>query len=117
MSAPERIHCNWNAADAADAFYNAGVELGGFFQKTATSEQIVEVLAKRLGIFRLLGRVATTNEEVTLKILHAVKEHNLIKVETTFGPVFSGDYSVTNEPSPLVTMHGDLLFDLTKIIS
>jgi hypothetical protein len=117
MSAPERIHCRWNAADAQDAFNNAEVELSGFLHKTVSSEQIVEVLAKRYGIFRLLGRVATTNEKVALQILHATQGDNLIKVKTTYGPEFSGDYAVTGEPGPLVTMDGDLLFDLTKSTS
>lgn len=65
----------------------------------------------------MIGRVATTNEEVNLRILHAVKYRNLIKVASTFGPEFEGDYKVTDTPPPLVTLHGDILFDLTKIIS
>lgn len=49
MGAPERIHCNWNAADAADAFRDAGVGLDGFFQNNVHSEQLIEVLAKKTG--------------------------------------------------------------------
>lgn len=114
MDAPERIHCNWNAADAADAFYDAGVELNGFLYKSATSEKIVEVLANIHGIFRLLGRVAITNEEVALKVLDVVKEHNLVRVESTLDPTFMDTYEVVGRPAPHVSLHGDILFDLAK---
>lgn len=106
MLAPERIHCQWNAADAYDSFTRADIAFDvNDMQPTA----IHDVLARQAGrLFRLMGRTAST--EVVVRILDATDTE--LTLEQRDNPAFVGRYKVAHEPPPLVTVHGDIHFDV-----
>jgi hypothetical protein len=108
MSTPDRIHFQWNAADAFDSFTRAGVT---FNPKDMQPSAIHDALADQAGrLFRLVGRTATT--DVIVRVIEATDME--LVLEQRDEPAFVGRYRVVDEPPPLVTVHGDIHFDVTR---
>jgi hypothetical protein len=109
MPGPERIHVVHNAADAIARFDEMG--LRHTFRELPTSEQITTMLGRQLGrLFTLSGFADDPYGHVVLQIDEVVDE--VVSVHNRIDPPFEGHYSVAAEPPPMISFHGDYLFDL-----
>jgi hypothetical protein len=112
MQSPERIHINWNASDGYETFLENGIDPRP--SNPPSIEQIAYVLAKQEGkLFRLLGWVDEPQVNVSLKIIGS-SDTNLSIINYN-EPSFDGEFVVADEPSPMMTIHGDFVFDLVNV--
>lgn len=113
MSAPERIHVNWNASDGFARLRQHGFE--STQHNPPDPKTLMEVLAQEKGrLFRLIGWTGMPEVELLLKI-EDYDESGLHVSNNK--PPFKAIMTVADEPLPYVTMNGDYIFDLINISS
>lgn len=114
MTTPERIHVNWDAANAYD-YLKYSVN---FISPRGMSEEVVpaiieNVLAEQAQkFFTLLGHAAGV--ALYLKV-DDYDENTGLTISNRFEPLFTDIFRVADEPMPHVAYpHGDVVFDLVK---
>ena len=111
MANPERIHVIWNAAEGYERFADAGLTASHLHVPTA--DQITAVLAKQQGgLFRLLGWDVETKVDLVMRI--AGDDEAGLHI-TNYEPPVDAIMVVAEEPPPMVTIHGDYVFDLVTV--
>lgn len=111
--APDRIVVVWNAAEAIQDMREEMLKSRVEGNLTLSPAYIHEVAASKQGrFFRFLGRVASANVSVTLRV-DGSDETGLLLTNTT-DPEFTARYEVGQDPEPRIAMHDDVIFNLIK---
>jgi hypothetical protein len=114
MNSPNRINVCLNAADACEYFGTLDVLVTP--HTGVTSDQIARLIGMNVGkLFVLHGFDISTNTYVTLS--PRLQDSKGIMFSQHYDePYFQSHYIVAAEPPPRVSVHGDILFDLVRLI-